>query len=293
MCLLNRIVFVLSGFFLCQLFAWTKPAIAEPIPIFVSILPQKYFVERIGGDRVQVDVMVEPGKSPAAYNPTPKQLYHLSNAKIFFLIGVPFEKVWMWRIAKNNPDLLIVDSSKNIALIKESSRGNKHSQHSHSVFDPHIWTSPLIVKTIAKNILNMLVEVDPEASDFYMDNYKKFIANLNDLDQKIREALQPIKQRKFMVFHPAWAYFAQTYGLEQIAVEIEGKRPSSRALVKTINQAKLLNIKVVFVQKQFSIKSAETIASALGGKVQAIDHLAENYLENLLLVTDMFSKALK
>jgi zinc transport system substrate-binding protein len=160
------------------------------------------------------------------------------------------------------------------------------------ILDPHIWLSPKLVKIQAKNILDGFLKIDEKHKDIYMENYKKFIKEIEDTDSKIKDTLSNLKNRKFMVFHPTWGYFADEYNLEQIPIEVEGKTPSMQTLAKLINKAKKDNIKVVFVQPQFSKKSAEIIAKQIGGKVIAVDPLAENWSENLISVSKVFKKVL-
>jgi len=245
--------------------------------------------------------LVGQGQNPATYNPNPKQMVRLAKAPAFFRIGVPFESVWSTRIISTNTDMVIVDTHKDVPLIimenmfeTESPHGEA-SGHSHlgdGRKDPHIWTDPKIVKVVAKNIKEALIELIPNRKEIFERNYENFVKDLNILDLKIKKTLKPVQQRKFLVFHPSWGYFAKAYGLSQIAVEVEGKEPGSRSLGKILQLGKELGIKVVFVQKQFSKTAAQKIAGALGARVEAVDPVAEDYLENLLVVAKTFSKAL-
>jgi len=245
---------------------------AEPISVFVSIAPQKYFVERIGGDEVQVKVMVNPGESPATFNPNPKKMSHLANAKIYFSIGVPFEKVWISRIKNIQPKLKVISLNKNTA---------PSSHHHHDEGDPHIWLSPPLVKIMVAEIETTLSRQRPEKSAFFKDNYQTLIEEIDKLDQEIRQIFAKRKNHTFMVFHPAWTHFAEAYGLEQISIEHEGKEPGPRSLQEIINTGKKLNIKVIFVQKQFGISVAKKIAKMIGATVQEMDPLAENYMDSM------------
>ncbi len=292
---------IFSFFILFAILSSPTKTFAEPIRVFVSILPQKYFVERIGGPWVIAEALVGQGQNPATYNPNPKQMVRLAQAPAFFRIGVPFESVWSTRIVSANKNMTIVDTHKGVGLIDMENmldHGSLHeetSRHSHTGNnrkDPHIWTDPKIVKVVAKNIKEALIELIPNRKKTFEGNYEKFVEDLNNLDLQIKETLRPVQQRKFIVFHPSWGYFAKAYGLSQIAVEIEGKEPGSRSLGKIMQLGKELGIKVVFVQKQFSKTAAQKIADALGARVEAVDPVAEDYLENLLVVAKTFSKAL-
>lgn len=278
---------------------WFMPLLvkaeSKPIEIFVSILPQKDFVTRIGGNVVNVNVMVGPGQSPATYEPTPKQMAKLSRADIYFRIGTPFESVWMERIRNSNPALAIIDARDSIKL-----RDMEHSHflpqpseqtqaHEHGLKDPHIWTNPLNVKQFMGHFTDILSGLYPNYAPLFKRNYEQFTAELDALDNKIRAIFQNVPTKHFLVFHPSWGYFAERYGLVQISIELEGKTPNARELVSVIDYAKQHNIKRVFVQKQFSQKDAQAVANAIGGKVIAVDPLAENYINNLIKVAKEFA----
>lgn len=273
-----------------QLLSFPDKCWAEPIPIFVSILPQKYFVERIGGDRVNVEVMVKPGESPATFNPNPKKMSRLSQAKLYFSIGVPFETVWIDRIQSIHPDLQFVPLHDKVHSHSEDEH-NDH--HAHGSRDPHIWTSPAKVKVMAHKIKNTLAHIQPEHEKYFEENLQAFTNDLNALDKDIRTILARSDNHRFMVFHPAWSYFAEDYGLEQVSIEEGGKEPGARSLQHIIEKGKRLKIKVIFVQKQFSLSIAETIAKMIGATVREMDPLAEDYLENMRRTATAISGALQ
>ena len=246
----------------------------EPIPIFVSITPQKYFVERIGGNDVKVEVMVKPGESPATFNPNPKKMSRLANSKLYFSIGVPFERIWISRLKAIQPDLKFISLNQNLGLkIKSGYSQNKK--------DPHIWLSPLLVKNMVTEIEVALSKEKPEREKIFKINHTALAQELDMLDQEIRDILANGKTRSFMVFHPAWSYFAEAYGLEQISIEHNGKEPGPRSLQEIINRGKKSNIKTIFVQKQFGLSVAKNIAKMIGATIQEMDPLAENYFENM------------
>jgi zinc transport system substrate-binding protein len=274
------------------------------IKVFVSIAPQAYFVERVGGDRVDISVMVGPGQSPATYEPRPKQMAKLGRASLYFRIGVPFENVWMQRIRKANPQMEIVDTRHGITLLPMKPHGHhddavtqgekrKKVQHGKGVKDPHIWLSLKLAKVQSKNIYEALSEKDPLNKDDYQKNLEAFQRELDELDMTITHTLHNLKRRSFMAFHPAWRYFAHDYSLEQIPIEIEGKEPSAKSLANLIRQAKEERIRVIVVQKQFSERSAQTVADAIGGRIVRLDPLGENYLDNMKKIAYTFAKALQ
>jgi zinc transport system substrate-binding protein len=263
---------------------------AEPIPIFVSIVPQKYFVEQIGGEHVKVEVMVKPGESPATFNPNPRKMSLLSQAKLYFTIGVPFETIWIDRIRSIQPDLQFIPLHDVTHAKLEVE--HQHENHVHGSKDPHIWTSPARVKVMAKKIKDALVSKKPQEKEYFEKNLETFTKHLNELDTEIRAILAKSKNRRFMVFHPAWSYFAEDYDLEQISIEHEGKEPGARSLQRIIDKGKRLGVKVIFVQKQFSLSIAKKIAKMIGATVREMDPLAEDYFENMRRTATAISGAL-
>lgn len=271
--------------------ALAASAHAETIPVFVSILPQKYFVERIAGDRAEVFVMVGPGDSPATYEPRPRQVAALSRARVYFEIGVPFEAVWAPRLAAAHPDLLFVDTAAKIARRPADAPAGATGEAA-VMSDPHLWTDPALVKIMAARIRDAFLELDPAHTDGYERNYRDFAADLDALEDRIRARLSPYAGRSFLVFHAAWGYFADAFGLRQIPIEAEGKEPGPKTLAHVIDEARTLGIKVIFVQPQFSRQDAQMIAREIGGTVIAVDPLAENYLDNIESVAAALADAM-
>ncbi len=266
----------------------------KSLPVFVSIQPQAYFVKRIGGDRVSVDTLVMPGKNPATYAPSPGQMLQLAKAKVFFRIGVPFEDALMPKIENSLKDLLIVDTQKGILLRKME--GGHHDMavgHNMHTRDPHTWLSPLLVKQQAKTIFEAIVQLDPSGEPYYRANYSAFIKDLDLLHKNIKESLAPVKGGTIFVFHPAFGYFVDAYGLRQMAVETEGKAPKGKKLSMFIKKAKKAGVRVVFVQKQFSRSAAGSIANAINGAVIPLDPLAMDYIKSLEEMADKVAEALK
>ncbi len=274
-----------------------------PIPIYVSIVPQKYFVQQIGRDLVEVHVMVSPGASPATYEPKPRQMAGISRARAYFAVGVPFEERWLAKIAAANPRMTVVRTDRGIKKIpmaaghhfEAAGEEGRHEEHDHAGQgqDPHIWLSPPLVKTQARHILLALKEMDPANGARFEQNYAAFMREVDDLDARLRQSLDQWKDRRFLVFHPSWGYFAQAYGLKMSAIEVEGKAPKPAQLKALIEHARKEGIKVVFVQPQFSTKSAALIAREIGGEVAFADPLAEQWSANLIRVAEQLKTALK
>lgn len=255
------------------------------LKIVTSIAPLAYFIENIGGDRVEVATLIPPGGNPHTYEPTPRQMTTLSKADLYVKVGsgIEFELMWMKRIKSLNKNIPVCDSSKGIALI--DTHFNEHEQedmHSHNGSkDPHIWLSPANAVFISENIRNSLSEIDPENEDYYKENASSLINDLKALKQSISLTLKNLSKRQIYIFHPAWGYFARDFDLEQIPVEFSGKEPTPERLGKLVKRAIEENINVIFSSPQFSKKSAEVIAREIKGKVVFIDPMSEDYIKNL------------
>lgn len=275
----------------CQSFNSEQPQGKNQVT--VSILPEKFFVERVAGELVDVNVMVGPGDSPHTYEPKPAQMAALSRSSLYFAIGVEFEGAWMEKIASANPQMKIVDLSEGIDKIPskehhDESIAAEDSDDEHSELDPHIWTSPENVKAIAQKIFLEMSEMDPGNKAVYQANLDLFLEDLTQLQKDIRTSLDPIENRRFLVFHPAWGYFAEEFGFEEIAIEIGGTEPSASELAGIIDQAQREKIRVIFAQPEFSTQIAEYIAGEIGGQVVLVSPLAENWLESIRQVADSF-----
>lgn len=257
----------------------------EPLSVYVSILPQKYLVQRVGGDHVRVSVMVGPGQSPATFEPRPRQMAGLARARLYYRIGVPFESVWMDRIRAANPRMSILDARDGIRLRPIDSAGGAgdhgHAGDGRPRDDPHIWLSPALVKIMAARLRDRLIELDPGHEADYRANTRAFIDDLSRLQQRIRQRLAGLKNRSFMVFHPSWGYFADEFGLRQIPIESEGKAPGASTLARLMDQARRQRVGMIFVQPQFGQTQARALAQSVGARLVTIDSLAEDYIDNL------------
>lgn len=276
---------------------------AEPLRVFASVVPIQTFVQKVGGEHVDARAMVRPGFNPHTYDPTPQQIAALAEAVLYVRTGVPFEHAWMDRIRSANPDMQVLDARDGIDLREMPSHGGngheEHNDHAGSLEhgenhqqDPHVWVSPRLVRHMVGVIRDKLTELAPEHSAAFARNHEAFVAELDTLDNDLRALLDPLASRRFMVFHPAWGYFADAYGLVQVPIEREGKEPGARALAALIDQARADKIKVIFVQPQFDKQSARQVAQAIGGGVIAVDPLAADYVDNLRQVGREFSQAL-
>jgi zinc transport system substrate-binding protein len=309
---MKRIILFLIAFLLIiSSIIKVSEANGQPIRVFVSILPQAYFAEQIGADRVSVDVLVEPGKDPHTFDPTPRQMMALSEARLYFAIGLSFEKRIIKKVQGINQRLIIVHTDRGIDKrpldtpgigehqgvdLQHKPEADHHEElhhHMEGELDPHIWLAAPEIEIQAKNIYDALIKVDPSAKDEYRRNLDRFLKELKEVHAKLLKLFKPYRGRPFFVFHPSFGYFADAYGLRQVPIEIEGKSPTPRQIEDLIKEAKRQDIQIIFVSPQFSQKSAEIIARAIGGTVIPIDPLEKNVLENLENIAVKIQRSLK
>ena len=261
--------------------------------ITVSILPQKYFLEQLSDTLFRINVMIPPGASPATYELTPGQMKSLTESNLYFKIGhIGFENAWMDRIALANHTMKIFDTSSGIELIDGKEEANGDHSHAHGV-DPHVWMSPHSAKIIYRNMHRALIELFPGKRALFDSKLEQCEKEADQLYLKIEGILHAKQQRDFLIFHPALAYFARDFKLEQHALELEGKEPSPQHMAKIVQTAQTEGIRIVFIQKEFNREQAQTLAKELNGTVVQIDPLAYNWPEQLLDIAEKLDKALK
>jgi len=276
--------------------------------VAVSILPMKYFVDRITGGTLEVTVIVPPGKSPATYEPSPRQINALAETEIFFTIGVPFERAFVPTISSNLPNLRIIDTSEGIKKMAiqnhldladseihhdEHEASDEHDHdHDLNLPDPHIWLSPQLVMIQTENIYQALLTLHPDKKEDYAQNYQGFMRDLEALDDTLSATLSPVKGSSILVYHPSFGYFADAYGLKQIPIELGGNEPSPKVLEQVISLARDKNIEVIFVQPEFNRSSAEAVAAAIDGAVVEVAPLKPDYLENMYDIAEKIKAGL-
>ena len=277
---------------------WPLASLTAPLEVFVSVLPQATFVARVGGEDVKVSALTRPGQNHETFEPTPQQVADIARADLFIGIGMPFEQAWLPRLRAANPRMRVLDAREGIDLLPLDHHDHEGDPgHAGPVptadeaGDPHLWTSPLLAARMSASIRDTLAELDPAHAEDYGRNQAEFAAELAALDQEIRLQLKDLPSRTFLVFHPAWGYFAQAYGLTQVPIEQGGKEPGTRTLVTLIEQARRDQIRVVFIQPQSDPRFAEQIAHAINGQVIAIDPLAPDYVANLRAVARQIAAA--
>ena len=254
------------------------------IGLLVTIVPQAELVEFIGGEYVDVTIMVPPGQDPHTFEPTPEQMKKVADATAYFKVGsgVEFEVLHMDTILEQNSDLQVFDCSEDITVISfDEHYGENHhehdDEHDHDGTDPHIWLSPVNFKKMAEVVYNGLVEIDPEHQEEYYSNYQPYTSKLDSLQSNVSTILESYEDNSFMAYHPAWGYFGDTYHLHMIAIEDGGKQPGPAGIDAIIKQAIDHNITVIFVAPQFDTSSAEIIADEIGGEVVFANPLMTDY----------------
>jgi zinc transport system substrate-binding protein len=271
---------VIIAFILLSTFTFAK------IDIATSILPQASLIQAIGGNNVSVVTMIPAGASPHSYEPKPSQMLSISKAKIYFTIGMEFENAWLPRFRSQNKNMMTIDTTKGIKKIKMVAHHDEHEEHGHHTkekLDPHVWTTPKNMAIMATNIRNTLIKIDGKNQVTYNANYTKLVSSIKQTDAQIKSILKATpKGSKFMIFHPAWGYFAKDYNLIQVPIELEGKEPKARDLIALISTVKKEHIKAIFVAPEFSSKSASQISQATHVPVIKISNLEYNWQAYML-----------
>jgi zinc transport system substrate-binding protein len=247
-------------------------ALGKPL-VFVSVLPQKAIVQALAGDALRVEAMVGKGFNPATYQPSPRQIARLSRASLYIRAGMPFEQSWLPRFRSTNPSMTVLDMRQGLKLLED----HEHGQET----DPHIWTDPLLVKAHARILAGELARRFPALKGRLEQNYQKLASRLDALDTELKTRLAPLRGHAFLVYHPAWSYFAHRYGLRQMAVEAHGKEPNSRSLTSLIRQARQAGIHTIIVQPQHSVATAKVLARELNAKLVPVDPLSEDIFTSL------------
>jgi len=263
---------------------------AEKINITVSIPPQAYIVKRIGGEHVNVNVMLPANASPETYEPGPDRIINVGKSKIFFNIGLPFESTFLNRLKSEFKSLSFVKMHEGITLRSFKNVG-AHG-HDHSGHDPHVWLDPVNLIKMSENTFKTLIKVDPDNKDIYMKNYLELNREFQELNDSLMDMFKDSARKYFVVYHPSWGYFADRFGLFQVPVEVEGKTPSAAEMVKLINIIKTSYVKSVFVQKQFSASVMDSISQSSGAKIRVLDPLEEEVITNLKKVSKEIQRGL-
>lgn len=276
-------------------------AFGRPI-ISVSIPPQAFFVEKIAKDSVEINILIPPNSDEHTMEFKPQALKKLEQSEIYFLADLELEKILEKKFKSVLKNVKIVNINEGIHLLEgghdhEHEHDHDHDRHHAEEHDehndPHVWLDPILVKKLAQNITQALVQSFPNNKEFYEANLANFLKELDQMDAQIAEKLKNIKRNEFIVYHPSWAYLAKRYNLVQIPVEIDGKEPKSKDLQNLIKLAKEKDIRVIFVQSGFPENSAKVLAKELNAQIVSINHLARNWDEELLKSIQALSSALQ
>jgi zinc transport system substrate-binding protein len=285
---------------------------AHGIVVAVSILPQQYFLERIGGDRVTALVLVGPGQNPHSYEPTPRQMASLAGARAWIKSGTDFELALEPKIRSQYPALSIVDGTAGVAFreLEKHSHEGEGADHDDDEpaagnsgqdgamptdlnIDRHTWLGREPAKIMAGWVRDTLIAIDPDGADLYRANCAALVADIDREFDELKTRLAPLSGSKVFVFHPSFGYFLDEFGIKQEAVEIGGKEPTAQALARLIDEAKRDKPSAIFVQAQFPVSAAKKIADSVGAKVVPLDPLAPDWLDNVKRIGDAFEKNAK
>lgn len=296
----------LIGFFCLLLTACSQPKQSDEKIVSVTIEPQRYFAEKIAGDKFKINCLVPPGQSPETYDPTPQQMIGVGKSAAYLRIGpIGFEQAWMQSIKDNNPGLQVFDLSEGVHFVDEPEMEEGHAGHKHGGegpapassasgasssaththeggIDPHIWSSVSGAKTIAQNTRDAFIALDKENEAYYRENYDRLAAEIDSTGTTIRRLLEPLRERTFIIYHPALTYFALENGLTQLCIEMDGKEPSPAQLKKLVETAREHGARVVFIQQEFDQKNAELIARETGCRLVRINPLDYNWKKEMI-----------
>ncbi len=289
----RKLSLLLSGIILISLFVFSgcekskvnkeKNSTNKKI-VAVSIVPQETFVKAVCGDKVEVITMIPPGSSPETYEPTPQQMQKFTDSDVYFSIGVPTEEA---SILPTAGDIKIVPLAEKVASVYDDLKIGEEGR------DAHIWLSPKRVKLMVETIAEEMGKLDEANKELYNQNAENYIKQLDELDKNIKDVADTIEQKKFVVYHPAFGYIADDYGLEMFSLEEEGKEATPQHLQEMIDLAKKENIKVIFYQAELDSNQAKAYAEEVGGKTEQLEPLAADYIENLKKMINTIAEANK
>jgi zinc transport system substrate-binding protein len=254
---------------------------SDKLGVAVTLVPYADFVRQVGGDKVDVTVMVPSRASPHSYEPTASQMMELSEAELYVQAGsgIEFENAWMDNLIDQNPDMLLVNGSDGIDLITSTDPDEPG-------MDPHVWTSPVNAKIIAQNICDGLIAVDPDNTAYYEGNRDSYLSELDTLDAYIDDKFEGYAVRYFLIYHPSFGYFSEDYDLNQLSIEFEGKEPTPQGIQECIDLAEQYNLNYVFIEPQYSLQYAQTIANSTGGQTAVVNDLPEDYINSMRNMAD-------
>ncbi|MBS0615633.1 MAG: zinc ABC transporter substrate-binding protein [Verrucomicrobia bacterium] len=253
----------------------------RPADVLVTTAPYATFTQRIAGDLLKVEVLVPPGTNPHIYEPTPKQVERILGVHIWFRLGETIETRVLGAMEENNPQLIVVDLTKGFGLRHEGEEG----------LDRHLWMSPKLAMEQSKIIAQTLEETYPEHKEKFQNGLGALLKDLEALDLQLTQQLAPIKGQAMLVSHPAFGYFCEEFGLEQLSVEVEGKDPLPQDIENMLQTAQKNTVRAVFILPEYNNKGAILIAEKLGLPVYEIDPYAANYFETMQTLGNLLAKS--
>lgn len=275
--------------FLLLSFVLAIPVFSANLTVAVSLQPYSNVVKEIGGNEVQVVAMLPPGADPHTFEPKPASLREFAKATVYFSDGSGMDAAWLPRFKGVNKNVNVISLAQGITWLEEDEHhheGEVHHDAHHDgdeEMDPHLWTSPVQMMLIAENVCQALMSLDVAHRDLYRKRTDDLKSRLGNLDMELRQSIDklPANGRSFIVFHPAYGYFARDYGMKQLTVEVDGKEPKPRDLANLVKTGKSNNVHIVFVQPQFSKRAAATLAKELQASILDTDPLSYDYEGNI------------
>jgi zinc transport system substrate-binding protein len=238
--------------------------------------------------RVRIMTLVGPGQNPHNYEPTPRQMADLAAARAWVLSGTEFEIALRPKVEALFPGLVIIDGAAGVRF-RTLATGEDHGEddgHDGGI-DRHTWLGHKPARIMAGHILAALYEIDSAGEASYRKQYQALIADMDREFGALREKLSPLRGRVVFVYHPAFGYFLDEFGIIQEAVEIDGKEPTPRALNSLVERARRERAAAIFVQAQFPVNTAKTAAEAAGVALVPLDPLAPDWLANIRIMGEM------
>lgn len=307
--MLGALIVVLGIFALTRLGAARRQIQTDgsKIPVLVAVDPLAYLVERVGGDRVVVSTLTPTGKDPESFSPTPADLAALASTRLFFRVGLAVEERFAKNVASIAPKSRSVDLCENVELLpnpcghshshSHSEIDGEHSSHSHahscssSELDPHVWTSPAVARRLVEQATAALCEASPENAKLFQANAATLDAELAALQSELSARLEPFQGRTFVVFHPAYGYFANEFHLTQRAIESQGKAPRPRELAELLETARAAGVRATIVQPEFDRAAAQVVANEIGAELIVHSPLEKDYFVNVRTLTDALERS--
>lgn len=272
------------------------PAGANETPIVaVSIPPQAWLAERIGGDLIRTQVLLPPGASPVTYEPSPRQIVAISAAALYIKVGHPgfvLEARHLKGPLGETPSMPVLDMSEGVELLDLDAH-HHGDDHAYGEGDPHLWLSTSVVREFAPRLAEEIKRLLPTRAALVEKNLQGFLRELAMLDQEITQRLDRFRGREFVVYHPAWGYFAHDYALKQRAIETDGKEPGPAHLSQVIDELRAADCRVIFVQSGFSDKGPRVIARETGARVEVLDPFARDWINNLRRTSKLLAEGLE